>query len=333
MNFLSRPILAATLLLFPGCRKQAPSSALNRHLIAILDARDRLDVKPDVKADAVTEGKPHGNRLAAKYVIQGSHGHLFYLEDLRAALVKADAYDASLALIARVSAALQAKGVRLLVVPVPTKVEIHPELLGGRNVPDLSDSKGRFLKGLDGLKVDYLDLRPAFFAAKDSVRLFPRTDTHWDQSAIRLAAALIAAQIAARVHPDGGPNAMAGGDEGLTDTALMGFRGDLAGKFDLADADTVRLQRVGDGRGGFLAEPDSAEVMLYGDSFLRQYSRYSAHLGAHLARELGSPVKTVYSLKGFIEGPERIRDLAEAYPRTRTVVWVFTSRSLMEVTF
>jgi hypothetical protein len=325
MIFRSRPILAAALLLLPGCRKDDPSTSLNRDLTAILDARDRLEIKPGGKSDAKPDAKPYEERLAAKYVIQGSRGHLFYLEDLRAALVKADAFDASLALIAKVSATLKAKSIRLLVVPVPTKVETHPELLGGRNVPDLSGSKDRFLKGLDSLGVDHLDLRKAFFAVKDSVRLFPRTDTHWDQSAIRLAAA----QIAARLHPEGKP----AGDGGFTDTTLVGFKGDLAEKFRLADSDTVRLQRVGDGRGGFLAEPDSAEIILYGDSFLRQYSRYSAHLGAHLARGIGAPVKTVYSLKGFIEGPERIQDLVEAYPRTRIVVWVFTSRSLMEVTF
>ncbi len=318
---LFRPILAAAILLFLGCRKHDPSGQfnhnLNRDLIKLLEARDRLEVKPD------------GNGLADKYVIEGSRGQLFYLEDLRAALVKADAFDASLALIARVSAGLKAKGIRLLVVPVPTKVEVHPELLGGRNVPDLSDSKGRFLKGLDSLGVDHLDLRRAFFAAKDSVRLFPRTDTHWDQSAIRLAAAL----IAARIRPEGKPSTKENGDEGLADTTLIGFQGDLVEKFRLADSDTVRLQRVEDGSGGFQVEPDSAEIMLYGDSFLRQYSRYSAHLGAHLSRELASPVKTIYSLKGFIEGPERIRELIGAYPRTRIVVWVFTSRSLMEITF
>jgi hypothetical protein len=321
MNFRFRPILAAALLLFPGCRKHDSTISLNRDLIKLLDAQDRVQMGSDGKSD--------GNRLAARYVIHGGRGQLFYLEDLRAALVKAGTYDASLALIARVSAGLKAKGIRLLVVPVPTKVETHPELLGGRNVPDLSDSKGRFLKGLDSLRVDHLDLREAFFPAKDSVRLFPRTDTHWDQSAIRLAVA----QIAARIRPDGESSPKGDGDDGLTDTTLVGFQGDLAEKFKLADSDTIRLQRVRDGRGGFLLEPDSAEIILYGDSFLRQFSRYSAHVGAHLMRELGSPVKTVYSLNGFIEGPDRIHDLVEAYPRTRIVVWVFTSRSLMEVTF
>jgi acetyltransferase AlgX (SGNH hydrolase-like protein) len=329
MNLRSRPILAAALLVFSGCRNPETADASNRDLIKLLDAQDRLGTEPE----GTFHGKPGGGtdvkRLAAKYVIHGAQGHLFYLENLRAALVKADAFKPSLALIAQASAVLKAKGVRLLVVPVPTKVETHPELIGGRNVPYLSASKGRFFKALDSLGVDYLDLREAFFAAKDSVRLFPRTDTHWDQSAIRLAAAL----IARRIRPEGKPAANGGRDDGLSDTTLVGFQGDLAEKFQLADSDTIHLQRVGDGRGGLLAEPDSAEIILFGDSFLRQYSRYSAHLGAHLSRELGYPVKTVYSLKGFIEGPQRIRDRVDAYPRTRFVVWVFTSRSLMEVTF
>jgi hypothetical protein len=304
----SRSLLAAAaLLLYPGCRKEDPAYSRNRDLIAILDAQDKLET-----------------RRESKYVIRGGEGQLFYLEDLRAALVKWDHFDANLALIAQVSAALKAQGIRLLVVPVPTQVEAQPELLGGRNVPDLSPSKNRFLRGLDSLNVDKIDLRGDFFAAKRAFRLFPRTDTHWDQGAIRLAAA----RIAARIRPDWTP----AGDSGLTDTSVIGFQGDLAEKFQLNESDTVRLQRVGDGRGGFFAEPDSAEVILYGDSFLRQYSRYSANLGAHLSRELGVPVKTIYSLKGFIEGRERIQDIATSFPHAKAVVWVFTSRSLMETT-
>jgi hypothetical protein len=298
--------LAAALLFFPGCREEDPYSR-NRDLIALLDAHDKAD-------------------NAAKYVIQGGEGQLFYLEDLRAALVKWEHLDANLTLIARVSEALKARGMRLLVVPAPTKVEARPELLGGRDVPDLSPSKNRFLRGLDSLKVDFLDLRNDFFAAKRAMRLFPRTDTHWDQGAIRLAAA----KIAARIQPDWKP----AGDSGLTDTTILGFQGDLAEKFQLPESDTLHLQRVGDGRGGLLVEPYLAEdVLLYGDSFLRQYARYSASLGAHLSRELGAPVKTVYSLKGFIEGPERIPEIAASFPNAKIVVWVFTSRSLMEVTF
>ncbi|MEO6094508.1 MAG: hypothetical protein ABIW76_02125 [Fibrobacteria bacterium] len=316
--------LAATLLLFPGCRKADPDFSRNRDLIAILDAHDKLETSREPKPD-LKSGAPEMQSNAEKYVIHGEGGQLFYLEDLRAAVARWEHLDANLTIIARVSQALKAQGIRLLVVPAPTKVETRPELLGGRDVPDLSPSKNRFLHGLDSLNVDFLDLRNDFFAAKRAVRLFPRTDTHWDQSAIRLAAA----KIAARIRPDWKPV----GDSGLSDTTVIGFQGDLAEKFQLTESDTVHLQRVGDGRGGFFVEPNLAEVILYGDSFLRQYSRYSASLGAHLSRELGYPVKTVYSLRGFIEGPERIREIPASFPRAKVLVWVFTSRSLMEVTF
>lgn len=319
----SRPLLfAAALLLFSACRKTDPAYSRNRELIAILDAHDKMETWREFEPDRKS-GVPLSMGNTGKYVIPGDSGQFFYLEDLRAALVKWDHFDANLRLIDQVSTALKARRIRLLVVPVPTKVETRPELLGGRDVPDLSPSKNRFLHGLDSLKVDYLDLRNEFFASKRAVRLFPRTDTHWDQSAIRLAAA----KIAERIRPDRKP----AGDSGLSDTTVIGFKGDLAEKFQLAESDTVHLQRVGDGQGGFLAEPYLAEVILYGDSFLRQYSQYSAGLGAHLSRELGTPVMTRYSLKGFVEGRKGIPLVASQ--NVKIVVWVFTSRSLMEAGF
>jgi hypothetical protein len=175
--------------------------------------------------------------------------------------------------------------------------------------------------------VAYLDLRGDFFSAKATQRLFPRTDTHWDAAAIELAAQAIAGKL--------GPG------KGLTaavlparDTILYGFRGDLSEKFAASAfhslVDTVRPEIIGDGKGGRYREPDSADILLYGDSFLNQYKAHASHLGAHLARRMGVPVKSVYSLSGFTEGPSRIREILRAFPRTKAVVWVFTSRTLME---
>ncbi|MDB5103743.1 MAG: hypothetical protein JWP91_1432 [Fibrobacteres bacterium] len=321
-------VLLFSLLILAGCREKDPFYSRNEALIRVLDAQDARSGKG-----------------ADKYVIRGGNGHLFYLEDLRAAVTKWDHLDSNLALISRVSAGLKAKGVRLLLVPVPTKVEVYPALLGGRDGSDISPSKNLFLAGLDSLGVEYLDLRRDFAAARDSLRLFPHTDTHWDEDAIRLAAVRLAARLRPGLMAEGerDPESRAGSPAGLPagtgqgsaliDSVLTGFQGDLADKFGLAETDTVRIRRVGNGKGGIYAEPDSAGILLFGDSFLNQYKRQSGHLGAHLSRELGVPVKTVHSLAGFIKGPDRILELVESLPRTRVVTWVFTSRSLMEQTF
>ncbi len=297
--------LAAAACLQTGCRGKDPFYAQNEALIRVL-----------AQGDGKSAGDPE------KYVLRGRGGHLYYLEDLRAAMLKWTYLEYNAKLIGELARRLRAKSIRLLVVPVPSKVETYPELLSGRDVYDVSPSKNLFLRRLDSLKVEYLDLRADFFAAKNTRRLFPHTDTHWDEDAIRLAAERMAYELGMQAKPAQG--------FALKDTMLMGFRGDMAEKFRLPESDTVRLTMVTDGKGGRYAEPDSADVLLYGDSFLNQYKKYSAHLGAQLAWETGLPVKTVYSLAGFTQGPARIEAMAAAYPHVKTVVWVFSSRTLME---
>lgn len=278
-------------------------------LVAILNAQDTL------------------KDIARKYVVKGRDGHLFYLEEVRAAVSAWTFLDSNAALIGNLAAALEARGVRLLVVPAPTKVETYPEYLGARDVPEVGAAKGIFFNALDANGAEYLDLRAAFFSVKKDVRLFAKTDTHWDAAAIELAAEAISKRI--------------GVDDSLRtsawttwDTVIAGFQGDLAEKFGAPDIhglkDTIRVRRVLDAAGATWVEPDSARVILYGDSYLNQYKSLGGHLGAHLARCLGEPVKTVYSLAGFTDGPRKMRDLAEAFPDAKVVVWVFTSRTLME---
>ncbi len=261
---------------------------------------------------------------AGKYVVPGRDGHLFYLEDLRAAVCRWAWLDSNAALIGRLAAGLKEEGVRFLVVPVPTKPELYPELLGGHASDRVCASRDKFLKALAALGAEAVDLRPALLAAKPGTRLYSKSDTHWDEGAIEVAAGVLADRL-------GGHAAT---DRAVTDTVITGFRGDLSEKFPEPAihgvTDTVRLRRVGAIGGGPWAEPDSADVILYGDSFLNQYRRFGGHLGAHLSLRLGAPVRTLYSLSGFIQGPERIREILGDKPRGKTVVWVFTSRSLME---
>lgn len=298
-------------LLLSGCRKEDPFYARNRALIALLDAHER-------------ESDP-----AEKYVLKGKDGHLFYLEDLRAAVVKWPSLEDHARLIGAFADSLKGEGVSLLVVPVPTKVEIYPELLGGRASSELSPSKNHFLKRLDELGVAYLDLRGEFFRAKGEKRIFPRTDSHWDQDAIRMAARAIAAWKRAGRPDARGPVS----PPPPIDTVVTGFQGDLAVKFGLDAAvhsDTLALSMVADAAGNRFREPEEFGMLLYGDSFLNQFQSHSAHLGAHLSRETGSPVRSVYSLNAFAKGPAKISAILAANPKVNTAVWVFTSRTLME---
>src|SRR5690606_1718395 len=201
-------------MLFSGCGKDEGFYAPNRDLISLLDSHDRKTV------------------LADKYVLRGDSGHLFYLEDLRAAVVKWDSLDENIRLIQALSDTLKSLGVRLLIVPAPTKVETYPELLGGKSREKMSPSKNLFLERLAILGVEFLDLRGDFFRAKGEKRLFPRTDTHWDQEAIRIAAKAIA-EWAQSGYPGSSGASVRDFAPSCVDTLLTGFQGDLAVKFRL----------------------------------------------------------------------------------------------------
>ena len=302
-------LAVAAVLAVSGCGSRDPFYARNLTLIDTLHAHDTI------------------SQPSRKYVIRGGAGQLFYLEDVRAAVTKWGSLESNAEAIGRLSADLSAKGKRLLVVPVPTKVETYPEWLGRADTGEVSPSKERFLAALAAVGVEFLDLWADFRKAKATSRLFPRTDTHWDQSAIDVAASAISARL--RLVRDSA--AGAGCDR---DTVLFGFRGDLAEKFQdpalQAETDTVPLRVACDTAAWPYALSDSARVMLYGDSFLNQYKRFGAGLGARLALRLGEPVRTIYSLAGFTDGPGKMRVLSEEAPGTRVVVWVFTSRTLME---
>ena len=288
-----------------ACERSGRASA-DPALLAVLRAQDTV------------------RNLSAKYVVRGREGHLFYLEDLRAAVSRWSSLESNAAVIGRLAAGLRGQGIRLLVVPVPTKPELYPELLGGRAVAHVCPARDAFLDALAAGGAEAVDLRPFLLAAKPRIRLYGKSDTHWDEGAIEVAAEVLALRLGGRASQE----------RPVSDTLITGFRGDLSEKFPDAEihgvTDTVRLRRVGAPDGGPWVEPDSADVILYGDSFLNQYQRFGGHLGAHLSLRLRAPVRTFYSLSGFVQGPERIREILAANPKARTLIWVFTSRSLME---
>src|SRR4051812_32373012 len=119
----SIPYLGFALILICGCRAKSTFYSQNQSLVRLLDAQDKIS-NPDIK-----------------YVLHGDGNNLFYLEDFRAAIIKWNFMKRNIDIIRQISDSLKSKGVELLVVPVPTKVETYPELLHGRDVQDISPSK------------------------------------------------------------------------------------------------------------------------------------------------------------------------------------------------
>lgn len=236
--------------------------------------------------------------------------------------------------------ALVARGIDLIVAPIPVKPSIYPERFSARfegaQTAIQNPSYARFLARLDDAGIGYVDLSEALWDARSSREsVFLATDTHWSPIGIVAGAGAIAGavtrmELSWRRPPlsySSSPIELAG-------------RGDTIAMLDLTDGatETVTLRRVtSDGR-PWTADPD-AEVLLLGDSFANIYSVPSlgwgsgAGLAAQLSAELGRPVDALaindngsYATRAALAaGIRRGRDRLAG---KKVVIYAFASREL-----
>jgi hypothetical protein len=99
---------------------------------------------------------------------------------------------------------LAQRGIRLLVVPVPNKESIYPELVSaraaGRQVA-VCDRTAELLRRLDAAGVEFVDLFEVYRRAKQSqtdpaaARYYLAQDTHWSPEGMQLAAEAVARRL------------------------------------------------------------------------------------------------------------------------------------------
>lgn len=235
---------------------------------------------------------------------------------------------------------LRARGIDLLLVVIPEKPEVFPEKVsaaapkGGR--PHVTPYTRKLLLELAEAGVESVDLLPAFLDARDRSPepFYMPLDTHWSNTAVRLAAKLIGERV--REYPwfaraRGKPIAY------TTRPAVSVRTGDVRGM--LPDAEKLRYrpmklaaqQVVAPGGRLYEDDPKSAIVVL-GDSFCGVYhfeDCQHAGLSAHLAREIGMPVDLIMA---HGSGPRIRAQLsrrgAAAVARKKLVVWTVVSRDL-----
>jgi hypothetical protein len=75
---------------------------------------------------------------------------------------------------------LEANGIKYMLVIAPNKCSIYPEYLPKQfNRVRQRGKLDQMVEALQGAGLDVLDLRPALLKAKDHLKLYYRTDTHW----------------------------------------------------------------------------------------------------------------------------------------------------------
>ena len=198
-----------------------------------------------------------------------------------------------LPVLVRFRADLAARGIQLLVVPVPVKPVIEPEHLSTRRHtngnPPQNPSFPRFLEDLRRNGIDALDITPVLAADKaaDGIPCFLKTDTHWFPRTVERAAELVAAGT--RIVP-GAPdsNFRRGPSKKVTNTGDLAVMLRLPPRSTLFPRETVEIHPVTEAGGSPWRADPAAEILVLGDSFTNVYSGEDLGwgTGAGLAEQL-----------------------------------------------
>lgn len=237
---------------------------------------------------------------------------------------------------------LDARGIELVVIPVPGKASVYPEMLTCRATAlgqPLGAHTRKIMAQLDEAGVEVVDLFEVFARAKagrapnDNTRYYLRQDTHWSPEAVRLAAKATAEKLL---------------DLGLVERGTVGY--DLKPVTVEREGDVVRMmqtprierhfpaqtihctQVVHRESGEAYRDDPHSEILVLGDSFLRIYEQDepgSGGLIAHLARELGVPLASLVNDGG---ASTLVRQALARKPallaNKKVVVWEFIERDV-----
>jgi SGNH hydrolase-like domain, acetyltransferase AlgX len=284
---------------------------------------------------------------AGERAVPGRHGWLFYRPSVLYAIERpAVALESDSALplpaIRSFRDQLQARGIRLLVVPVPSKESVYPGMLASPSENAgviVCDQTRRLLVQLEQNGIEHVDLFEVFRRARqaegrsDLGRLYLAHDSHWSPEGARVAAGAVARRMLEQgtVHR---------GDHAYVERLLTVRRaGDLVEMLRVPQIERALepesmacLQVVQSNTGKPYRDAPESEVLVLGDSFLRIYEQDepgAAGFIAHVARELGQPLTSIVNDGG---ASTLVRQALAQRPtllmNKKLVIWEFAERDI-----
>ena len=263
--------------------------------------------------------------------IEGVEGWRFLPAEIKHLLAGDPSEDPKRPLEAIVDFSEQLKrlGVRLIVVPIPAKATVHPDFLDSRlKEESVSAPEAGFYESLRAKGVEVLDLAPEFANARSKGPVYCARDTHWNGSAITLAAHKLAEML-----------------QGVTPKTLalevseepVEIQGDLGG-----DKENVVLRFVRPQGQAGRVEPDRASpILVLGDSHVLVFHdggdmhATGAGLSDQLAFALGAPVD-VLGVRGSgatsarVSLARRARASSDYLTGKKVIIWCFGARELTQ---
>jgi hypothetical protein len=284
---------------------------------------------------------------AGEKVVVGRHGWLFYRESVRyvterqTGALPTDAPD-PLPAIRSFRDELQARGIRLIVVPVPNKESVYPEMLAARAQITgvvVCEPTRRLLDQLEQAGIEHVDLFEVFHRAmaegsrSDPGPLYLVQDSHWSPEGARLAAGVVARRAL-------DPGVVKRGSHAYVERSVTVRRhGDLIEMLQVPQIERALEREIlacwqvvdSDGQTPYRDAPRS-EVLILGDSFLRIYEQDepgAAGFIAHVARVLRQPLTSIVNDGG---GSTLVRQALARRPalllNTKLVIWEFAERDI-----
>lgn len=287
-------------------------------------------------------------------VLIGKDGWLYYRADVETVTGKGPRYEEPpsvardpslgswqkpLPVIRDFAGKLKERGIRLLLVPIPTKAMAYPEGLGASVSTALPTDYEDVLRELEGSDVEVVDLLPLL--AKEGSYL--KQDTHWTPATMRRAAETIARRIASPA--DTVPSEGMGRLTSVTRSHhgdLVGMLGEGSGKESFTPESALLEPVIETETGALLPFSPDASIVILGDSFVNIFedpglgfseegeTRIGAGFASHLSRVLGESVELIASNGG---GATTVRksfaqSLATRESDPDTVIWVLSARDL-----
>jgi hypothetical protein len=237
---------------------------------------------------------------------------------------------------------LAAKGIDFLFIPIPTKIDVYPEVVTGDTALPGGIAQPAFrklLRDLADARVETLDFLDAFLRIKNASEtgkrgLYQRQDTHWTTVALEAGAQLVAERIKKYSWYDSVYSNKR--DYKVRDSVFESL-GDIQARLNDADKakiapEAVMGHQITDAQGNLYEDSDSSQVLVLGDSYTGVFQTVGCrHAGvtAHLAKQLGGPVDLIMGWGGGPEAPGKLKKRGDAYlDGKRLVVWMMSVRDL-----
>jgi hypothetical protein len=278
----------------------------------------------------------------------GRGGWCFYKPGLEYMLARperskaASATNDPLAAIVDFRDQLAARGIRLVVMPVPNKESVYPDRLTSRAEPRrgmLAPRTQDLLNRLRAANVEVIDLFKEFGQARletgsaSQASLYLTQDTHWSPAGVELAAKTVARRLLALGWVRPGPV------DYRERSAPVPRLGDVLRLMQVplierrVNPETIPcVQVVRRDNSELYQEAPDAEVLVLGDSFVRIYQRDepgAAGFIAHLGKELKQPLMALVNDGG---GSTLVRQELHGRPaflkNKKVVLWEFVERDI-----